>query len=82
MIEQYRQSKIKDSRGNTVSTRYTFFKFENYKTIILDKSMSLDEISFRYYGTPLYYWAIGEANNISDPFINLDKGVKIKIPVL
>lgn len=82
MIEHYRQRKTKDSSRNTVSARYTFYKFDEYKTIKLDDDLTLDEISFVQYGTPLYYWAIGEANNISDPFARIQKGTSIKVPVL
>ena len=82
MIEQYRQRTTKDSKGNTVSSRYSFYKFTEFKTIRLESDQYLDEISFKEYGTPLYYWVIGEANNISDPFTRLRKGIKVKIPVL
>ena len=82
MIEQYRQRTTIDSNNNKVSARYSFYKFENFKTVKLDKDLTLDEISFIHYGTPLYYWAIGEANNISDPFAKIPKDTKIKVPVL
>ena len=82
MIEQYRQRKTRDSEGNTVSARYSFYKFEEYKTIRTESDLTLDEISFKYYGTPLYYWAIGEANNISDPFARVPRGSSLRIPVL
>lgn len=82
MIEQYRQRTTLDLNKNKVSARYTFYKFDNYKTIVIESDLSLDEISFKQYGTPLYYWAIGEANNISDPFIKIAKGTKLRVPVL
>lgn len=82
MIEQYRQRKTRDPNNNTVSSRYSFYKFSEYKTVVLEKDLTLDEISFIYYSTPLYYWAIGEANNISDPFAKLAKGSEVRIPVL
>ena len=82
MIEQYRQGKTKDPNRNTVSYRYSFYKFDQYKTVKIDRDLTLDEISLFQYGTPLYYWAIGEANNISDPFAKIPKGSNIKVPVL
>ena len=82
MVNQYRQRTLLDSNNNKVSSRYHFYKFTEYKTIKLESDRSLDEISYSEYGTPLYYWAIGEANNISDPFVKLKKGSKVKVPVL
>ena len=82
MIDQYRQRTVVDKNSNQVSSKYNFYKFEQTKTVVLESDTTLDEISFKYYGTPLYYWAIGEANNISDPFSKIPKGSKIKIPVL
>ena len=83
MLNHYnRQRTYTDKNGNIVSSRYEFFTYTEDKNIVLDKEMSLDEISYKYYGTPLYYWLIGEANNIKDPFKKLRKGTTVKVPVL
>ena len=82
MILHYRQRNYTSQEGNLVSDRYTLYSSENYKIIELDKDYSLDEISLKYYYTPLYYWIIGEVNNIKDPFVKVKKGVKLRIPIL
>lgn len=83
MLNHYnRQRTYLDENGNMVSSKYTFYTYDELKNIVLEKDMSLDEISFKYYGTPLYYWLIGEANNIENPFRKLKKGVTVKVPVL
>lgn len=82
MLEQYRQRTYTDQNGNVVSARYTPYKSDETKTIILEEDLTLDEIAMKYLGTPLYYWLIGEANNVSDPFQKLKKGTTVKIPVI
>lgn len=39
----------------------------------------LDLISYRMYGTPLYWWAIAEASFIKDPF-RVPTGTILRIP--
>lgn len=39
----------------------------------------LDLISFKYYGTPMYWWSIAEASGISDP-LSIDEGDELRIP--
>lgn len=82
MVKQYRQGIVTDDQGNTVSRRYEFYSFTNYKNITLDGDYTLDELSLKYYGTPLYYWILGEANNISNPFAKLGKGTNLVVPEL
>lgn len=82
MADHFRQRTYTNSEGHIVSDRYTFYKPSSYKTITLEKDLTLDEISFIYYGTPLNYWAIGEVNNIKDPFVKIKKGTLIKIPAV
>ena len=41
----------------------------------------LDIISNKYYGTPIYWWAIALANEFIDPFV-VNEGVMIRIPSL
>ena len=82
MVKQYRQGIVTDDQGNTVSRRYEFYSFTNYKNITLDGDYTLDELSLKYYGTPLYYWILGEANNIENPFAKLCKGTRLVVPEL
>jgi hypothetical protein len=81
-VIQYRQGTYTNDQGDLVSNRYQFYSFTNYKNITLESDQTLDEISLKYYGTPLYYWLIGEANNVEDPFSKLLKGTAIKVPEL
>ena len=82
MINHFGQRKYLNSENKLVSDRYSLFSSDDYKIIELDRDLSLDEISFKYYDTPLYYWIIGEANNISDPFLKVKRGTKVKVPIL
>lgn len=82
MLSHYRQRTYKNSENKMVSDRYTLYSSSEYKQIELDKDLSLDEISLKYYYTPLYYWIIGEANGIKDPFKKIKKGTTIKVPIL
>ena len=41
-----------------------------------------DNLSLKYYGTPLFYWMILDFNRIQDPFEQLEVGSKLKIPVI
>ena len=39
-----------------------------------------DLISYRYYGTPAYYWVILWINGVHDPFETLYPGMLLRIP--
>lgn len=82
MISHYRQRTYKNTENKVVSDRYSLYSPSDYKLVKLEKDLSLDEISIKYYDTPLYYWIIGEANNIKDPFAKVKKGVSLRIPIL
>lgn len=82
MISHYRQRTYKNTENKMVSDRYSLYSPSDYKLVKLEKDLSLDEISIKYYDTPLYYWIIGEANNIKDPFVKVKKGVSLRIPIL
>lgn len=41
----------------------------------------LDLISYKFYGTPLLWWAIAMVNNISNP-LDVDIGIVLRIPTL
>ena len=42
---------------------------------------TLDTLSLKYYGNPLYWWIIADINNIQDPF-NLKVGKILIVPYL
>jgi len=50
-----------------------------HEITILDKDR-LDLISYKYYGVEEYWWIIALANDIFDPFSDLDPGDYIRIP--
>ncbi len=54
---------------------------DSYHVVQHDEVGRLDIISTRYYGTPIYWWAIALANEFIDPFI-VNEGVMIRIPSL
>ena len=82
MISHYRQRSYVNSDGKMVSDRYSLHSTKDYKLIKLEKDQFLDEISMEYYDTPLYYWIVGEVNNIKDPFLKIKKGTTLRIPIL
>ena len=44
------------------------------------ESDKLEHISYRFYGTPEYWWVIARANNISNGTIFLEPGKQLRIP--
>lgn len=82
IYSHYRQRTYTDTENNTVSERYTLYSPTSYRSVILEKDLYLDEISNQMYDTPLYYWIIGETNNIPDPFVRVKRGTTLKIPVI
>ena len=44
------------------------------------ESDKLEHISYRFYGTPEYWWVIAKANNISKGSIFLEPGKQLRIP--
>ena len=44
------------------------------------ESDKLEHISYRFYGTPEYWWVIAKANNISNGSIFLEPGKQLRIP--
>ena len=44
------------------------------------ESEKLEHISYRFYGTPEYWWVIAKANNISKGSIFLEPGKQLRIP--
>ena len=83
ILRRYRSQPTIENDGNTYSYRYSRLpQNSNYLEIVLDKSMTLDYISFMQYGTPLLYWAIADINNYLDPIITIPEGTRVKIPQL
>ena len=82
MISHYSQRTYLNSDNLEVSEGYKLYSSENCKSVRLNKDLTLDEISLKYYSTPLYYWMIGEVNNIKNPFEKIRKGSIIKVPIL
>ena len=82
MISHYKQRSYLNSDNRMVSDRYSLHTTDDYKLVKLEKNKSLDELSMEYYDTPIYYWIIGEVNNIKDPFLKIKKGVTLKVPIL
>ena len=54
---------------------------DSYHIVQATEVGRLDIISNKYYGTPVYWWAIALANEFIDPFI-VNEGVMIRIPSL
>ena len=44
------------------------------------ESDKLEHVSYRFYGTPEYWWVIAKANNISKGSIFLEPGKQLRIP--
>lgn len=46
------------------------------------KGESFDSIALDYYNNPTFFWVICDFNKIQDPYIKLEQGEILKIPVL
>ena len=73
---------------NTYTNKYTYGSstwlnddtvYQNY---IVEANDTLDVLSLRAYGSPIYYWIIASFNRILDPFEPLEVGSTIKIPTI
>lgn len=56
-------------------------KEDQYYTVTNDTVNRLDKISYLFYNTPDYWWAIAYANNIFDCF-NVPRDKVLRIPIL
>lgn len=54
---------------------------DKYHVVLAGEKNRLDIISYKYYGTPLMYWIIAEANEINNPTM-IEPGTVIRIPDL
>ena len=52
---------------------------DRFHRVGVGEDCRLDIISFRYYGTPLLYWAIAEVNDITNP-LKIEPGTVLRIP--
>ena len=69
--DKYITGTAKDLDKSTLSSDY-----------IIQRGDTLDKLALRYYNNPTLYWIICLFNSINDPFIELEPGTIIKIPVL
>jgi len=53
-----------------------------YYTVQAGEPRRLDKIAYNQYGNYLLWWIIALANNIADPFTELEVGQVIRIPYL
>ncbi len=79
-------SKYKLLRGTEIPIRRyvkqpLYFNPDNKNDKFINASVGerLDNISYREYGTPYYWWIIANANNITDSMF-IEEGGIIKIP--
>lgn len=76
-----------DSNGQIVYESYNQ-KFiekkdsDKYYRVELDNENRLDKISLTYYNNSQYWWIIAIANNIIDPFSEVEYDTVIRIPSL
>lgn len=66
-IESYERKKIAVSED------------DKYFTVTADYENRLDLVSYKYYGTCMYWWVIAIASEISDPFA-VTAGTLLRIP--
>lgn len=52
-----------------------------YYTVTHETVDRLDIVSYKYYGVPMYWWVLGIANDIINPF-DLPLGTVLRIPPL
>lgn len=76
--------RIKDTEGDEYLETYESIEFpersdDQYHLVEPSEENRLDLISYKYYGTPLLYWAIAEASGLTDPEI-VPSGITLRIP--
>lgn len=83
VLRRYNSLRTYNYRGNEVSARYKRVgKTLSFNLLELDKPSTFDNLSLQFYGTPLMFWLIADFNDFLDPFITLQTGTKVKIPIL
>lgn len=68
-----------DMIDNTLSSFKMYHEPEYYRVTASDEYQA-DLVSYRVYGTEVYWWIICIANKISNPLTELVQGLVIKIP--
>lgn len=68
-LETFNQVPVPESSG------------DSYHVVSPDEVNRLDIISYNFYGSSSYWWAIALANNLIDPFV-INEGVMLRIPSL
>lgn len=53
-----------------------------YTAYVVKKNDTYDSLSLAFYNSPVYFWAICDFNNISDPFEKPVEGTTLNIPIL
>lgn len=53
-----------------------------FHTVKINEVGRLDLIAYQYYKNPLLWWVIAQANDIYDPFTDMQLGMSIRIPLL
>lgn len=56
-------------------------KDSSFVSYVVQQGDTPDIISLKFYNSPLYYWIILDFNNINDPYVELQEGTILKIPV-
>jgi len=49
---------------------------------VTESGDTFDNLALAFYNNPTLYWVICSFNHFQDPFMNLQKGTVLKIPVL
>ena len=55
---------------------------DSYHTVQSNEECRLDIISYNYYGNPLLWWVLAQANDIYDPLVKPKAGDILRIPDL
>jgi len=53
---------------------------DNVHKVRVNEKTRLDAIAHKYYNNALLWWVIAEANDITDPFIEIEVGTYLRIP--
>ena len=56
-------------------------KDTNYISYRVQQGDTADSISLKFYNSPLYYWVVLSYNDINDPYVQLEEGKILRIPV-
>lgn len=76
--------RIRDDEGDEYIESYEGISFperpdDKYHQVEPSETNRIDLVAYKYYGTPLLYWVIAEANDLNDPD-DLPAGTTLRIP--